>query len=629
MRSLVAIATRELRLRWKLLPAAVSLGFFPLLAPAFGFEVEPQLMGLVISVVTGGMVALLTGATVIAADLGSGRLAFFFARPVPWWSIWAGKFSAAVLLALGAGLLAAVPWLALGTAGPLRLASLWDLQGATLIVGWVLVLVCVGHAAGVAFRSRSSWLFLDLALLVGLVLALRRFADPVLLAWFVLSSGGPPGWRLTHVVLALGLVLMAGSAAQMAWGRTDVRRGHRVLSVTLWPALFVFAGSLASFGHWVQNPAPADLNRLTYVHVAPQGPWIKVVGSARGRGGYPAMLLYDVESAGYVGLHELPLVSFSPRGDRAALVSTVLPRGKGIAGTLSVVDLAGETPRTSDLSFELVPEAGRLLTILLGPRADRLAVMQERAVFVYELPSGRLLGSTPAAGGEWLRPTLFLDGQRVRALRRTGARGALVEVVEMRLPESESEVIGRLDGAEDFWARFDETAERLLVFHQTPRRRITLHDGRSGSLLATITDTDADQEADAAFLSDGRIVVAATGAVRVCRRDGIEERRLELGAGRAGLGGELAPGRLYVGLNDAPSESRTLVVDLDLGSVIREEKGLFPALARRGNPRHTLAPRPRPGEPGTSLFVSDDGELVRLNPTTGQRTVLLGGTVRR
>ena len=69
-----------------------------------------------------------------------------------------------------------------------------------------------------------------------------------------------------------------------------------------------------------------------------------------------------------------------------------------------------------------------------------------------------------------------------------------------------------------------------------------------------------------------------------------------------------------------------MLVDLDQGSILRQEKGLFPAAAAHQlRPQSDLPPRPRPGTSGAALFVSDDGELVRLDPTTGARTVLLGG----
>ena len=126
MSGLLAITARELRLRWTLLPVALSLGLVPLLAPVLapvlGFALPaPGLVGLVLSLLMGTLAALLTGASVIGGDLGSRRLGFFFSRPLAWWAIWGGKFLAAVLLTLGAGLLAAVPWLAWGLAGPLRL----------------------------------------------------------------------------------------------------------------------------------------------------------------------------------------------------------------------------------------------------------------------------------------------------------------------------------------------------------------------------------------------------------------------------------------------------------------------------------------------------------------------------
>ena len=87
MSGLLAITARELRLRWTLLPVALSLGLVPLLAPVLapvlGFALPaPGLVGLVLSLLMGTLAALLTGASVIGGDLGSRRLGFFFSRPV-------------------------------------------------------------------------------------------------------------------------------------------------------------------------------------------------------------------------------------------------------------------------------------------------------------------------------------------------------------------------------------------------------------------------------------------------------------------------------------------------------------------------------------------------------------------
>ncbi len=315
MSSLLAIAARELRLRWTLLPVALSLGVVPLLAPAFGFEfVEPQLVGLVLSLLMGAVAALLTGASVMGGDLGSGRLGFFFSRPLPWWAIWGGKLLTAVMLALGAGLLAAVPWMVWGRGGPLRLASLWDLQGAVIAVGWVLVLVGAGHAGSVALRSRSAWLLVDLVLLAMLVLLFRSTGELMTLALIALG-----GLRfLPHLLpLSLGVAILVASAAQMARGRSDIRRGHRALSVSLWPMLYGAIGGLLGLGYWVMNAKPEDLTRVALAQSAPNGSWIWIAGAARGRGGYYAAFLYDTASGRYVRLDRWRFLSFSLQGDRA------------------------------------------------------------------------------------------------------------------------------------------------------------------------------------------------------------------------------------------------------------------------------------------------------------------------
>ena len=86
MSALVAIAARELRHRWTLLPAALLAGFVPVAMPAFGFKWPPgaeESVGLILSLLFGIMTALICGWSVIGGELTSRRLAFFFSRPSP------------------------------------------------------------------------------------------------------------------------------------------------------------------------------------------------------------------------------------------------------------------------------------------------------------------------------------------------------------------------------------------------------------------------------------------------------------------------------------------------------------------------------------------------------------------
>lgn len=103
MRALLAIAARELRERWTLVAASFAGGFV-LLAIALREGERALPIAVIAAVPSAWAVALLMGGSVIARDLGEGRLGFFYARPVPWWAIGGGKLLAALLLAPAAAL---------------------------------------------------------------------------------------------------------------------------------------------------------------------------------------------------------------------------------------------------------------------------------------------------------------------------------------------------------------------------------------------------------------------------------------------------------------------------------------------------------------------------------------------
>lgn len=624
MNSLLAITARELRLRWTLLPAALSLGFVPLLGPVLGFRfAEPQLVGLVLSVLMGALAALLTGASVIGGDLGSGRLGFFFSRPLPWWAIWGGKLLAAILLTLGAGLLAAVPWMAWGQGGSLGLRSLWAM----------VILVGLAHAASVAYRSRSAWLLVDLALLAALVLLIRACADLIVLTDLALNPGQP--FRPLFVVIGLALVL--ASAFQMAWGRTDPRRGHRALSVSLWTMLFLAVGSLAGFALWAKSWEPGDLRLVVGVdQVAPQGDWIEMTGN-RGRLAYGPTFLYDTATGHYVRLDDWPaLLSFSPRGDRAVSVSVDWTDAEA---NVRVVNLADRTwiallrPELGPLTDLPLPcgLCDRVRALAFDPTGNRLAVVRGPALSVFELPSGRLLTSVPAGSGGW-RDVVFLEDNRLRGLRRSGDQDPVAQIVEIRLPGGQTEVTGQVTAGAAAWIQWDDAGERILVFHQTEPMSVTLHNGRSGALLATLGEPGTRRSANGGFLSDGRIAVVESRAstrLRILSSTGEEEWALTLAEGplEAHLGGEIAVGRLVVGLHGRfAAGNKAIEVDLIDRKIAQSWDGLDPVLGHLSSgPFGTMADRVKPGEPGTHLFLSPQRGLLRVNPTTGERTVLLGG----
>jgi hypothetical protein len=110
----------------------------------------------------------------------------------------------------------------------------------------------------------------------------------------------------------------------------------------------------------------------------------------------------------------------------------------------------------------------------------------------------------------------------------------------------------------------------------------------------------------------------------------VADRLFELPGGFPMLGGELPGGRVAVGLarhavgEFAQTEAGdTLIVSRGTGEVLRRESGLLPA-ARGGFYGYK-------GETagGGTLFETDQGDMVRLDPDTGTRQVVLAAKAPR
>lgn len=88
------------------------------------------------------------------------------------------------------------------------------------------------------------------------------------------------------------------------------------------------------------------------------------------------------------------------------------------------------------------------------------------------------------------------------------------------------------------------------------------------------------------------------------------------------LGGEISPGQVAVATGEIGDQTAFLI-SLDDGKVRRIGQHLQPASRWpwfHGAP-NSVSP---PGAPASTLFQTDEGSLVRVDPETGARDVLLG-----
>ena len=635
MRAFLAVLEREVIERRLLIAASLLLSLVPLAAPWIpglaqrgGSDLRTA-MALIVALCFSFGLALILGASIITGDLAEGRFGFYFSRPIPGWAVWAGKLAAAAGLALAVGALILLPSSLVERR--LQLSGWWNeplignAASALLWVAAVLLLVTLGHAASIALRSRSPWLILDFAGL-GVVswlawIALRRLA--------LAGAFGAANLSLNGLLALVLLALIAASAVQVLNGRTDLRRGHRLLSLTLWGALLAVGLAAQAYAAWVLAVEPGDLQRVYVTEAAPRGPWVAIQGTASHRAGYAPDFLLNASSGRFVPVSAVPKdfwfsTWFSADGRWAVWLE---PQAGGFQGPYELLrlDLRAPQPRPerTRMVYERLPPR-----LALSPDGGRVAVASGRRLTIEEVPSGRLLASAelPRDLGRYEDSLRFVDPGRVRLygsdLFTNGdpAERLAFEVGEMRMAGGVVRT-ARIDEVEE--VDLSPDGARILARRSSDDRFVVV-DAGTGAVLAELPA--AGEQSRAAFLADGRIaLVSGKGgkelqifsAAYVPERTFRFERAMSLR-----LAGEPAPDRLLVVTAPRGPEvarwdiGRTSLLDLATGAVRRLGHELYPAVGPHWGPQSAAS----------RLFLNRRGRLVYVDLENGRQTVLAGGS---
>jgi hypothetical protein len=633
MKAFLAVFEREVAERRLLAAAALLLGLVPLAAPWIpgfaqhgGAELRSA-TALVVALCFSFGLALILGASIIAGDLAASRLGFYFSRPIPGWAVWAGKLAAAAGLALGVGLLIVLPSSLADRR--LQLGGWWieplpgNLAAALVWVAAILFLVALGHAAGVALRSRSPWLMLDFA-----ALGVTAWLAGVATRRLAVAGASGAASLATAALLALALAaLLAAGAAQVLAGRTDLRRGHRLLSLTLWGTLLAAVLGAQVYAAWVLKVEPGDLESVSLTAVAPRGPWVALEGQARHRAGYAPQLLLDASSGRFVPTAVPPrdfwlATWFSADGRWAVWLQ---PQSTGYRGPYELLRLDLRSPRPRPERTRLVYE--RLPTRLaLSADGSRVAVALGRRLTIEEVPSGRLLAAArlPRALDRFRDFLRFVDSGRVRLFGSdllTDDDAALrlaFEAGEMRAAGGVVVRTARIEGAADV----DVSPDGARILARRSDGRFAVFDAGTGAQLAELPP--AGERSRASFLADGRIALASGGEgkeLRIFSPAGLPERTFRFPTAMAlRVAGEPSPGRLLVATAPRGPDvarwdiGRTWLLDLATGSARKLGIGLLPAAGPHWGPRSAAS----------RLFLKRQSELVVIDLASGRETVLAG-----
>lgn len=601
----LTVARRELREYRFVLFTAIALGAFPLVVTSLPALVRGQheigvLLALVFGTAIAPAAALGLGSSVISRDAASGRLQFYFARPLPALALWTGKCLAAVGLIVFAFVCTALPAMVL---------SRTESSPRDLLVGLpvfvftgALFLFGASSVGSTVYRSRAPWLILDVVFaLVTLSLLIAIFRRLHLAgAGYALMLAVP------FVLLAGAAVMLGGTAAQLVAGRVDLRRGHAALSLTVWALSSVLLVGLWAFGSWVLAVPPAGLGVGHATWVAPRGAGLMfepMLGRTAGRMGYRPIFLMNVETGAWTATSPQRMTKpvFSDDGRRAAWVIRRLKKGPwtpGPAIAIARFDSAAPTieerPLRDDLGWNevLALESSGPLAMLAG----------ERTIGLVDTASGQLVRQFDARP----RAADFLADGRVRVYAQEGVDLAAATLVVFDWERSGARIERLRVPGVGVW---DHAGDHAVVSR-----------GRGQCLLVDVAlGTSVDlPHCRGSFLADGRLATVSKEGLQIRSPEGRILFSMPEVKGLAAGFTEDESGHLVVGIIDAerPGQQRTLVVDLAGARILRQEDGLLPA-ARWGQ-------APERGAPGTHLFVDARGALVRMG-ADGKREVLLAG----
>jgi hypothetical protein len=631
--------TREITSRRELILLAVAVSIISALVPYLpGVEAADTMdlrsVASVTSALTlGWLLAILFGATLVGRDLAEGRLGFYFSRPLSARAIWGGKIVAAIFLVWLCEVIVLLP--SLYELGLYQFVTSEGI-GQTAPIGLVvmpLLLLLISHAVSIMARARTAWLFLDVAgaivvtVFAWLILRPMLFIGAEIALWVVAGA----------LVLALLIALSIGGAVGVAVGRVDLVRTHAATSLALWGTLAVLVAAITIYGGWLRNFGPPDFDDVEVITVSPDGNWIEAVGQARNR--------LDVRRRCLISTTDnLWIPVTRPRGRYLRGVvysgdgSTALWRGAerklvDEPSALWRADLSRRDPSARQTNLVVAYDA----LLALSASGDRLAILEEGTLSVYELDEERLLTAVRLPEGFDRVTVLFPSEESLRLFVRVG-RGDGQSLLIVNVVVSTGEIVptGKIQGLGDSTVlTVDGGLQHLVVRTRSRNESVakgSIYDANDGRFIRELTSSGFPW-----FLRDGRLVTSSeddqTGTSLVVESVEGEDRVVHSisAVGEPRLSGEAIANSIVVARLEDPADRtqglRIDLMDVDTGEVRnvgRHLRRAFPWSSwQYGSGGGVIW---FSGQPAASrLFLDQTGAIMRWNPETGGMAYVVGG----
>ena len=643
MKGFADVFMLELRMRRAVFPAALVAGLIPIplalmMKGVASFPDALNVGAYAFALIGGELLALYLGATVLCQDLSEGRQGFYFARPLSGFALWAGKFTAAWAVVLGAMFVVLIPATFMGEGlanlgaadnplwvydlGPQTLSPLWSLLFQALAV---LFFMGLAHAVSLMFRSRSTWLALDAVMVVVI---------PTLAWWGLRRLTG--FWEMYGLLTILLLVYAAGAllavlpagALQTVFGRCDLKRGHKILSLTLWAMATVFVLGCSAFAYHVTHLTPANLAAIEYASPAPAGDWAVIGGPARGMARYVwPTFIANTRNGSWV----LPPESrwgggpfLAPDGKMALCFDM---RAGGYHGPYDLVSYDLTSPATPEPKSHGVVVQSANTHIWFSPDSTRIALLAGQDLSVLDVSTWKVLAvqRLPFHEGRWERYMVaFIERDRLLIFRcPTGPRDEKgLTLMEFDVAGKKLQQVGQLPRTY-YPKRLDASGGKMLATEGFSPWDLLLCDARTGTVLKTLLRQTA--HGTGYFLWDGRILAidrtSTDTVLHLFTPEGEELKTFSLGA----------PRRVRVGAEPAPNQVMLETWEVGSGMLKTGDVRRLDLAAGTVQVLPGIKPcrsfwtfyqdawwHPASSRPAWDLYLDDKGKLVRHDFATGE-----------
>jgi len=636
MNATMAIAVRELVARREVVLVAVAVA---VIATAMPFmpglgNYQPDdvrtVSATTLAVALGWGLALLFGATMIGGDLSEGRFGFYLARPVSGLAVWWGRVLAALLLILVCEGIVLLPSLF----GGISVLASSDGWAWPAVIGYLvapLLLLLLSHAVGIMVRARTAWLFLDLAGFVVVAIVAWLSLRPLLMMVAEIAI-----WVIAGALIAASLIALSIAGwVGVAVGRVDLPKTHGALSLALWGTLAVCLAGIAVYSSWLRNFGPPDFDRVEVLTIAPDGRWVEAFGEARTRLDVRRRCLISttknlwIPVAGPWGGYPMDVV-YSTDG------STALWRGAGGGDeprTLWWADLGRRGPSAQPTNLVVGMDAS--LTLSAG--GDRLAILEEGTLSIYELEEERLVTAVRLPEGFDRVTVLFPSEEALKLFVRVGhGDGQSLLIVSVVVSTGEIVPTGKITGIGDKPVLMvDGRLQHMVVWTRSEEGLASdrnIYDATDGTFIRKLTTSGFPR-----FLRDGRLVVMSVddeGRTKLVVEavEGGDQVVHSIGdVGESRLSGEAVPNGVVISRLENPADRtqgmRIDLIDVDSGEVRNVGRHLRRDFAwlpwQHGSAGAVFWFRDEPE--ASRLFVDQTGALLRWNPETGGLAHVVGG----